>query len=202
VVIDAEAELASDLDRLRVVTTVDHERLFGVERELHILGESLKLRDAAWIISIFGGPGVGKTALGYELVKRYAREAGFRRVASVSAKFSHIDRIGHLEEDTLRAETDWRDLLVELAQQLAPGMDFNAGLIEQQLPASMPQNPCLIVVDNLEPAPAVCGSATGTDPDGRRRPSTRVTSRPTIRRWNRQGATWTTWSRPRSARPC
>lgn len=55
-----------------------------------------------------------------------------------------------MEEDTLRAQTDWRDLLVELAQQLAPEMDFNAGLIEQQLPASMPEKPCLIVVDNLE----------------------------------------------------
>jgi hypothetical protein len=143
-------ELASDLDRLRVVTTVDHERLFGVERELKTLGESLKLRDGAWIISIFGGPGVGKTALAYELVKQYAREAGFHRVASVSAKFSHIDRIGHLEEDTRRAETDWWDLVVELAQQLAPEMDFNAGLIEQQFPTSMPERPCLIVVDNLE----------------------------------------------------
>lgn len=148
--VDSEAVLAADLDRLRVVATVDHERLFGVESELRTLGESLRLRDAAWILSIFGGPGVGKTALAYELVKQHAKEAGFGRVASVSAKFSHIDRIGHLEEDTLRAETDWRDLLVELAQQLAPSMDFNAGLIEQQLPAAMPAEPCLIVVDNLE----------------------------------------------------
>jgi hypothetical protein len=142
--------LAADIDRLRARTNVDHERLFGVERELQTIGKSLSSRDAAWIISIFGGPGVGKTALAYELVKQYAEDAGFRQVASVSAKFSHIDRVGHVAEDTGRAETDWRDLLVELAQQLAPGVDFNASLIEDQLPAAMPEEPSLIVVDNLE----------------------------------------------------
>lgn len=146
----AKPALAADLARLRDVTTVDHERLFGVEDALERLGESLRNPDGAAIISIFGGAGVGKTALAYELVKRHAEAAGFRRVASVSAKFSHIDRVGHLESDAEREKVDWHALLVELAQQLAPGSPFNDVLIEQQLVGAMPAEPCLIVVDNLE----------------------------------------------------
>ena len=139
----AISPLIADLVRLRDIMNVDHERLFGVDRELVSLGESLSNPDATWLISIFGGAGVGKTALAYELVRQYATAAGFQRVASVSAKFSHIDRVGHVERDTERENTDWRDLLVELAQQLAPGMDFNDGLIDQQLPAAMPTEPFL-----------------------------------------------------------
>ncbi|HZO69175.1 MAG TPA: NB-ARC domain-containing protein [Kribbellaceae bacterium] len=142
--------LVADVVRLRDITNVDHERLFGVDSVLGSLAESLGNRDAAWIISIFGGAGVGKTALAYELVRQHAAAAGFRRVVSVSAKFSHMDRVGHVERDHERENTDWRDLLVELAQQLAPDLDFNDGLIDRQLPAAMPTEPCLIVVDNLE----------------------------------------------------
>ncbi|MGY3519971.1 AAA family ATPase [Micromonospora sp. PTRAS2] len=144
------APLAADLARLRDVTNVDHERLFGVDEAIDRLGESLRNPGGASIISIFGGAGVGKTALAYELIRRHAEEAGFRRVASVSAKFSHIDRVGHLERDAERENVDWHALLVELAQQLAQGSDFNDTLIEQQLPQAMPAEPCLIVVDNLE----------------------------------------------------
>jgi hypothetical protein len=146
----AGPDLAADLDRLRAVTNVDHDRLFGVDGELAALAASLRSRDGGWIISVWGGPGVGKTALAYELVKRHAATAGFGRVASVSAKFSHLDRIGHMATDTRRAAIDWHDLLVEIAQQLAPGHDFTAGLIEQQLPQALPSEPCLIFVDNLE----------------------------------------------------
>ncbi|MEV6637968.1 AAA family ATPase [Actinoplanes sp. NPDC051470] len=142
--------LADDLLRLRDVTNVDHERLFGVDEELGHLGESLRNPDGASIISIFGAAGVGKTALAYELVRRHAEAAGFHRVASVTAKFSRIDRVGHLERDAEREKIDWHAILVDLAQQLAPGKDFNEILIEQQLPAALPADPCLIVVDNLE----------------------------------------------------
>jgi hypothetical protein len=93
---------------------------------------------------------VGKTALAYELVKLHATAAGFRCVASVSAKFSHIDRSGHIALDTARARMDWRDLLVDIARQLAPDKQFKVDLIERQLREAMPAHPCLIVVDNLE----------------------------------------------------
>lgn len=150
---DAGLALRSDLERLRDVANVDHDRLFGVESELESLAAALRSRDSDWIISVWGGPGVGKTALAYELIKGHAGAAGFRRVASVSAKFSHLDRVGHLATDTRRAEIDWRDLLVDVGQQLAPGQAFNPALIEEQLPNAIPEEPCLIFVDNLESAP-------------------------------------------------
>ncbi|MFI6159216.1 hypothetical protein ACIA59_04645 [Micromonospora haikouensis] len=71
------APLAADLARLRDVTNVDHERLFGVDEAIDRLGESLRNPGGASIISIFGGAGVGKTALAYELIRRHAEEAGF-----------------------------------------------------------------------------------------------------------------------------
>jgi hypothetical protein len=143
-------DLSADLEHLRAVTAVDHTRLFGVDQQLDTLGESLRAADSGWIISIFGGAGVGKTALAYELVKRHAADAGFQRVAAVSAKFSHIDRVGHIELDAGRALADWQDLLVDIARQLAPRKRFNTDLIERQLPAALPDEPCLIVIDNLE----------------------------------------------------
>lgn len=143
-------QLTADLTRLRDLTNVDHERLFGVDEELARLADSLRNPDGSSIISVFGGAGVGKTALAYELVRRHAEEAGFTRIASVSAKFSRIDRVGHLERDAERENIDWHALLVELAQQLAPDTDFNDVLIEQQLPKAVPAAPCLIFVDNLE----------------------------------------------------
>lgn len=147
---ELDAELRADLDRARGVANIDHDRLFGIEEELTTLAACLANPAGDTIVSIWGGPGVGKTALAYELIKRHAAEAGFHRIASVSAKFSHIDRVGHLEVDSRRAAIDWRDLLVEVAQQLAPRADFSSGLIEEQLPRALPARPCLIFVDNLE----------------------------------------------------
>lgn len=136
---------------------VDHERLFGVDDELGRLAGFLANPSGDWIISILGDPGVGKTALAYELVLRHAERAGFPRVAAVSAKFSHLHPAGRLEARPLRmaerVAVDWRDLLVDIAGQLSLDADLRPDAIEEQLPAAMPAEPCLILIDNLETLP-------------------------------------------------
>jgi hypothetical protein len=146
-------DLTRDLAHLRVVTTVDHERLFGVEDELARLGTYLANRSGDWVISIWGPPGVGKTALAYELVLQHAGAAGFRRVAAVSAKFSHLGAGGTLDLAGARLAIDWRDLLVDVARQLRLPVGLVPASIEKDFPGAMPDDPCLILIDNLETVP-------------------------------------------------
>jgi hypothetical protein len=132
---------------------VDHERLFGVDDELRRLGEILANPSGDWIISILGDPGVGKTALAYELVMRHAEPAGFQRIAAVSAKFSHLHPAGRLAAGPPAVAMDWRDLLVEVASQLRLDLAPRPDTIEEQLATALPAEPCLIVIDNLETLP-------------------------------------------------
>ncbi|WP_117212089.1 ATP-binding protein [Allorhizocola rhizosphaerae] len=143
-------DLDSHLEELQFAIAVDHDRLFGVEDELQQLGRLLANPHGDWIISILGEAGVGKTALAYDLVMRFARQAGFRRVAAVSAKFSYLDQAGRLQSDRGKVSIDWRDLLVELAGRLRLRMDLRPDSVEEQLPLVMPAEPCLMVIDNLE----------------------------------------------------
>jgi hypothetical protein len=57
----ADLDLSSDLERLRSVLAVDHQRLFGIDEVVDDLGASLRSSDAGWLISIFGDAGVGVT---------------------------------------------------------------------------------------------------------------------------------------------
>jgi len=142
-----------DLDHLKSAIVVDHERLFGVDEELDRLAQFLANRSGDWIISILGEPGVGKTALAYEMVLRHAESAGFQRIAAVSAKFSQLHPAGRLEALPERVAIDWRDLLVDLAGQLRLDADLRPDTIEERMPAAMPAQPCLILIDNLETVP-------------------------------------------------
>jgi hypothetical protein len=148
-----ERDLDFDLARLRVTTAVDHERLFGVDDERERLATYLSNQSGDWVISIWGAPGVGKTALGYDLLLRHAKTAGFHRVAAVSAKFSQLTMGSRPALQQARLVTDWRELLVDLARQLDLPVDPVPASIEEQLPAAMPVEPCLIMIDNLETVP-------------------------------------------------
>src|SRR5690242_1053796 len=100
-----------------------------------------------------GEGGLGKTAIAYEVVSRYAASAGFTRVGWVSAKTLQLLPDGVL----LRAgsaELHWGNLLKKLADQLGFRLgenssgwitDFQRGM--RSLP---PGERCLLVVDNLE----------------------------------------------------
>lgn len=132
---------------------VDHEQLFGVDHILERLGRLIANDDGDWIISIFGDGGAGKTTLAYEAIKRYAAPGGFDRVAWVSAKFSHMRALGHVEQNRLTA-ISWHDLLLDIAWQLALDIEQNPGRIEGRLAEALRvagmDDRCIMVIDNLE----------------------------------------------------
>ena len=132
---------------------VDHDRLFGEEDMLGRLGQALTNQNGDWLISIFGDGGGGKTTLAYEMVKRHARSAGFRRVAWASAKFSHLRALGNVEY-TRHAAIGWHDLLLDIARQLNLRVQQNPVQIEERLADALgtagATDPCVIVIDNLE----------------------------------------------------
>ena len=129
---------------------VDHDRLFGAEDILGRLGEALTNPSGDWLISIFGDGGAGKTTLAYEMVKRHAWPAGFRRVAWASAKFSHLRALGNVEY-TRHAAIGWHDLLRDIARQLDLRIQQNPAQMEDHLADALSAaDPCVIVIDNLE----------------------------------------------------
>lgn len=144
-------------ERIQVVlrnnAIVDHTQLFGVDSFIEKVKDDLFAPQAGWVISLFGEGGLGKTALAYEIVARYAAAAGFTRVGWVSAKTLQLLPDGAL----LRygsAELQWIDLIKKLANQLDIGLgDNSSGWISdfQHGIRSLPsEERCLLVVDNLE----------------------------------------------------
>lgn len=140
-------------DVLRNNAVVDHTQLFGVDAFIEKIKDDISAPQAAWIISLCGEGGLGKTAIAYEAVSRYAASAGFMRVGWVSAKTLQMLPDGIL----LRAgsaELHWGNLLKKLADQLGIHLgenssgwitDFRRGI--RSLP---PGERCLLIVDNLE----------------------------------------------------
>lgn len=138
---------------LQKYAIVDHEQLFGVDEILEDIHLHLLNPSGGWIISLFGEGGVGKTALAYETVKRFAIQGQFTRFAWVSAKqryFSSADE--SIKEAEIHLQ--WADLILQIASQLNIELgysrtswldDFRAGI--RKLPAT---EKCLIVIDNLE----------------------------------------------------
>ncbi len=146
--------LQSKIERVIGETAiVDHERLFGVDEGLKQLDELLSVSDGRWIVSLFGEGGIGKTALAYEAVKRFAAASGFTRVAWVSAKQRYFS-ISTGSQTLQDAKLQWADLIRQIADQLGIELsyartmwleDFRIGI------KHLPNNEkCLIVVDNLE----------------------------------------------------
>lgn len=138
---------------LKHVAIIDHERLFGVEDELQRLKSLLSIPDGSWIISLFGEGGIGKTALAYEAVSRYAVAAKFTRLAWVSAKQRHLSQsLGfRTERDT---NLQWADLVKQMADQLNIGLGYSRNMWGEEFRIGLKRLPpgekCLIIVDNLE----------------------------------------------------
>lgn len=138
---------------LRNNAVVDHTQLFGADAFLEKIKDDIFAPQASWMISLWGEGGLGKTALAYEAVSRYAASAGFTRVGWVSAKTLQLLPDGILLR-TGSAELHWGNLLKKLADQLDIHLgensngwitDFQRGL--RSLPSG---ERCLLVVDNLE----------------------------------------------------
>jgi hypothetical protein len=147
------AQLLRPSDDWQRDAVVDHDALFGVEEILVSLGDQLANPDANWIISIFGEGGIGKTALAYELVKRYCLKSGFTRIAWVSAKPIYVTPVGQTRKEKDVAYF-WNDLIGAIADKLRLDIQVIPSAWKIEFPRKMrdlPKNErCLIVIDNLE----------------------------------------------------
>lgn len=150
---DGPGQVPAVTDRWRARALIEEDVLFGIAEALEELGPWITGADPMCIVSIFGAGGAGKTTLAYEAVKRYAVPGHFTRVAWVSAKSSELTLAGKVEQ-MARTSFYWRELLVDIAEQLALLVDRAPTQIEKKfadgLSALDPAERCLIVVDNLE----------------------------------------------------
>ncbi len=138
---------------LRNNAVVDHTQLFGVDTFIEKIKDDISVPQAAWIISLCGEGGLGKTAIAYEAVTRYAASAGFTKVGWVSAKTLQLLPDGVLLRDG-SAELHWSNLVKKLADQLDIDLgDNSSGWItdfQRGIRSLSPGERCLLIVDNLE----------------------------------------------------
>ena len=138
---------------LRNNAVVDHTQLFGVDTFIEKIKDDISAPQAAWVISLCGEGGLGKTAIAYEAVTRYAAAAGFTRVGWVSAKTLQLLPEGVLLRDG-SAELHWSNLVKKLADQLDIHLgDNSSGWItdfQRGIRSLSPGERCLLIVDNLE----------------------------------------------------
>lgn len=150
---NAPDQASGVVNQWKTKALVEEDALFGIDEPLEELQPWITGTDPMYIVSIFGTGGAGKTTLAYEAIKRYATQGHFTRVAWVSAKSSELTPAGEVEQST-RTSFYWRELLIDISEQLALSVDRAPTQIERNfadgLSALGLAERCLIVVDNLE----------------------------------------------------
>jgi len=138
---------------LRSNAVVDHTQLFGADTFIKKIKDDISTLQASWVISLCGEGGLGKTAIAYEAVARYAAAAGFTRIGWVSAKTLQLLPDGALLRDG-STELHWSNLVKKLADQLEIHLgDNSSGWItdfQRGIRSLSPGERCLLIVDNLE----------------------------------------------------
>ena len=145
-----QEELEESLNKHAVV---DHNELIGVNELLVEINNYLANPNDDWMISLFGEGGVGKTALAYEIVKRYAIESKFTRFAWVSAKQRFFESsVGVQERENINLQ--WADLVKQIADQLGVEVGYSRTSwlddFKNNIHKLDRKEKCLIVIDNLE----------------------------------------------------
>lgn len=153
-IIQAKEAQASDAyqtsleKRLRLPPEAD---LFGVEEKFEALLEHLSSAKTAWLISIEGLGGIGKTALANAVVRHSELISRFHDMAWVSAKQKDFLPGLGLEEKSSPALTV-ETLIDALLEQFDPAASPHRSPQEKKLALIrlLKQAPYLIVIDNLE----------------------------------------------------
>ncbi len=135
---------------------LDHlseQRLFGVDVDQAKLSELLQAKDRAWLLSLDGMGGIGKTSLAHALVRDSLDNHRFYDIAWLSAKQEEFLPEGVLRkiiQPALTPETFVDTLLTQLDPTLGLTRkpDEKLAILSRWLKAE----PYLVVVDNLETA--------------------------------------------------
>ena len=127
-------------------------RLFGVEARVEEIDTVLRRAGPPWLVSVDGAGGIGKTALADWLVRTRTADAGWQRVAWVTARQQILNAGGALRP-TNRPVLTPAALVDALYEQLLaiPGVPAPAAPERQRrVRATLKAQPHLVVVDNLE----------------------------------------------------
>ncbi|MEM7345672.1 MAG: NB-ARC domain-containing protein [Chloroflexota bacterium] len=134
-----------------------HQQLFGVETLRQQLYEAVVAPDKPWLISIEGLGGIGKTSLADQLIRELIPTSPFFDIAWVSARQERftpaigIQPVNDTpEHPALTVETLVDLLLTQLNHNHQVGLSAQQKLTG--LNRLLKQQPCIIVVDNLETA--------------------------------------------------
>lgn len=127
-------------------------RLFGVDEVLATLSGLVARPDQAWLTSIEGMGGSGKTALARQVVEDLVKAGHFQRVLWITARQQSFDE-GYLRMTSLPALT-FTELLEQAVERLHLPSVFSNSEDErtQVLRQALRNTPTLLVVDNLETA--------------------------------------------------
>ncbi|RKN51218.1 alpha/beta fold hydrolase [Micromonospora endolithica] len=140
----------SVLTAWRRYAIVDDDRLFGVKDKIATMVEAVDDSAGSWAVSIFGGGGIGKTALAFEVAKECVRRTSFSRVAWASAMNAAPSTHSDASEP---ATAYWRDVVRTIARQLDLRVhhdDLSAEELAERLSALPSGERLLTIVDNLE----------------------------------------------------
>lgn len=127
-------------------------RLFGVDEKVAEIHDQLTEDASPWILALEGMGGVGKTSIAHALARRFAHEVRFRDIAWISAQQRLFRLTGEIEDITPVPSLTFEALIDHLIDQFEltalnrrSTRDKFIGIKDY-----LNQQPCLIVIDNLE----------------------------------------------------
>lgn len=131
-----------------------YSQLFGVADKMAEARSLLETPSAPWVIALEGMGGIGKTSLADALVRELAGQVHFGEIGWASARRRLFRLSGEIETRTNQSDLTLTELVDRLIDQFAL-----AGLRRRSdtekvtgLTDFLKDQPCLIVVDNLETA--------------------------------------------------
>ncbi|MBE9114868.1 hypothetical protein IQ249_03055 [Lusitaniella coriacea LEGE 07157] len=134
---------------LRERANISKEKLFGIEKYLTQLQGYLQDAEGSWLISIVGVGGVGKTSIAEKLVREYAVNAGFYKIAWVTAKTTCF-QIASSSQISYGSRLNVDSLIYDIAEQLEVNLPSTIKDHFFTLKSVLNTDRYLIVIDNLE----------------------------------------------------
>ena len=154
--IPAQPATTSSPNQYKILSRLEpmpDQHLFGVEQAQAELSERLQAQGRPWLVAIDGLGGIGKTSLANSLVRHLLLTDRFHDIGWISAKQEQFLPETGLKT-TGRPALDEETLIDCLLEQLSHPPHPSASAQEKRLALTqlLNEQPCLIVIDNLETA--------------------------------------------------
>ena len=138
--------------RLARLETPTYTQLFGIAPTLASLREQLESATTPWILALEGIGGIGKTTLADALARDLAYRQYFTEILWISARQRMFHPSGRIETVPQPPRLTLTELIEHIIEQLAPSaLQRQSDAVKRNAALTLlKEQPCLIVVDNLE----------------------------------------------------